>query len=134
MRGRSAREYDAAWRQPKVLAIFALIFLCGIATGGAITRSFLHPRIEISGVRPKAADVTLHSLKESLGLTPDQERVVMQVLDDYAKYYENLEDDRRSVAEHGKRQILQVLNPDQQKRFLAMFSSPWPPPQSSASN
>lgn len=96
--------------------------MCGIATGAAVTRSFFHERM-----RPPVSP-TVQVLKESLQLSQDQQRVVMQVLDDYAKYYENLEDDRRSIAEHGKRQILQVLRPDQQKRFLRMFGSPWAPP------
>lgn len=119
MRRRSGERPDAAWCKPKVLVIFTLIFLSGLATGAAVTRSFFHPH-------PKT-EPTLQTLRESLDLTHDQERVVIQVLDDYAKYYENLEDDRRSVAEHGKRQILQVLRPDQQKRFLALFGSPWIP-------
>jgi hypothetical protein len=53
----------------------------------------------------------------------------MQVLDDYAKYYENLEMDRQNVAEHGKRQILAVLTPDQQRLFLQSFHYPALPEQ-----
>ena len=63
----------------------------------------------------------LSHLKAELKLTPDQERVVSNVLDDYAKYYQNIEDERESVAEHGERRILDVLKPEQQKKFTQIF-------------
>ena len=46
-----------------------------------------------------------------------------QELDDYAKYYQNIEEERQDVAEHGRRRILSVLNPEQQKLFRAMFKA-----------
>jgi hypothetical protein len=45
----------------------------------------------------------------------------MQVLDDYGKYYQNIEDEREDVAEHGRRRILDTLTPDQQTRFNRIF-------------
>jgi spore maturation protein CgeB len=63
----------------------------------------------------------LSHLKAELKLTPDQDRVVTKVLDDYAKYYQNIEDEREDVAEHGKQRILDVLKPEQRKKFIQMF-------------
>ena len=68
--------------------------------------------------------IGVHRLKAELNLTPDQERFVTKELDDYAKYYQNIEEEREDVAEHGKRRILEVLNPEQRKRFLELFKSP----------
>jgi hypothetical protein len=48
----------------------------------------------------------------------------MKVLDAYGKYYQNIEDEREDVAEHGKQRILSVLNPDQKKRFLDLLKNP----------
>ena len=115
------RSSDAGWYSPRVLTIFVVIFICGIAAGSAATRAFLHSRMAPSPLRAPVVGVDL--LKQELHLTPDQEKVVMQSLDDYAKYYDNIEEERQSVAEHGKLQILSVLNPDQQKRFLQLFST-----------
>jgi len=112
------RRNEAGWSNPKVLTIFVLIFVCGIAFGAAGTRAFFHTR-----TTPQASTTKFEYLSEQLQLSADQKQVVMQVLDDYAKYYENLEEDRENVAEHGKRQILKVLRPDQQKRFLQIFHS-----------
>jgi hypothetical protein len=96
----------------------------GVASGAAITRSLLH-----AVMWPRPATVSTNAsrvedLNRQLNLTPEQKLIVMQVLDDYAKYYENLEEDRQNVAEHGKRQILMILNPEQQKRFLQIYRSP----------
>ncbi len=101
--------------------------MCGAAFGSAITRTYLHtrvfPREQYQGL-DAAQRVGLKSLKAELNLTPEQERVVTKVLDDYAKYYQNIEDERDDVAEHGKQRILDVLNPAQQRKFSQIFGQP----------
>ncbi len=109
---------------PRVLIILGVIFLCGVVFGCAMTRSYLHSRMfsERHYVGLGAAQrVGLNRLKTQLNLTVDQERVVTKVLDDYAKYYQNIEDEREDVAQHGEERILNVLTPDQQKKFSEMF-------------
>jgi hypothetical protein len=119
------RHNDAGWSNPKVLAIVTVIFLCGAAFGSAITRQYLHsklfpPRqqepIEI------ARRVGLSRLKAELNLSPDQEKIVTKELDDYAKYYQNIEEQREDVAELGKQRIMDVLNDHQKKRFTEIFN------------
>ena len=65
--------------------------------------------------------IGLAQLKARLQLSPDQETIVARELDDYAKYYQNIEEERQDVAEHGKRRILDVLNADQRRIFLEIF-------------
>jgi hypothetical protein len=95
-----------------------------MACGSAVTRNYLHskmfPHRQYEGL-DAAQRVGLSHLKAELNLTPDQERVVTKVLDDYAKYYQNIEDERDDVAEHGKQRILDVLRPEQQKKFTKIF-------------
>ena len=119
------RHNDAGWSNPKVLAIVTVIFLCGAAFGSAVTRQYLHsklfpPRqqepIEI------ARRVGLSRLKAELNLSPDQEKIVTKELDDYAKYYQNIEEQREDVAELGKQRIMDVLNDQQKRRFTEMFT------------
>ncbi len=112
------RDDDASWWNPKVLVILSLIFVCGVAVGAAITRSVLHSRIEAAHQQ----SLNLGQLRNSLDLTPEQERIVTKELDDYAKYYQNIEEQRADVAEHGKMRIFDVLTPDQQKKFDRLFS------------
>jgi hypothetical protein len=48
--------------------------------------------------------------------------VVTKVLDDYGKFYQNIEDERQDVAESGRRQILEILSPEQKTKFNEMTS------------
>jgi uncharacterized protein (DUF1778 family) len=120
------RHSDASWSNPKVLTVLAVVFLCGAAVGSAITSGFLHARTPLD--RPTAMErarhIAVEHLRTELSLTPEQEQTVMKVLDDYGKYYQNIEDEREDVAEHGKQRILSVLNDQQKKRFLELLKNP----------
>jgi hypothetical protein len=120
------RKSEAGWANPKVLTIFALIFLCGAAFGGAVMRSYLHrlQRDPHDLSIESASHMKLERLKTELQLTPEQEHFVTQELDDYSKYYQNIEDERRDVAEHGRQRILDRLNKEQKQKFNDMFGQP----------
>ena len=120
------RKSEAGWANPKVLTIFALIFLCGAAFGGAVMRSYLHrlQRDPHDLSIESASHMKLERLKSELQLTPEQEHFVTQELDDYSKYYQNIEDERRDVAEHGRQRILDRLNKEQKQKFNDMFGQP----------
>lgn len=113
------RPAEVSWRNRKVLTIFALLFVAGAACGSLVTSTALHWRLH----GPAGPAVSLAELKEKLHLTTQQEQIVAKELDDYVKYYENIEEEREDVAEHGKRRILSVLNPEQKKEFLQMFKA-----------
>jgi hypothetical protein len=116
---------DAGWSNPKVLTSLCVIFLCGAAVGAAITSSVLHARMSSNPPSINAAQrAGVQRLKTELNLSPEQESTVMKVLDDYGKYYQNIEDEREDVAEHGKQRILGVLNEQQRKRFLELLKDP----------
>jgi hypothetical protein len=119
---------DGGWSNPKVLLVLAVMFLCGAAFGSAVTRSYLHARWgsthQTSEPIEQAQRVGLDRLQRQLNLTPEQVKAVTKELDDYAKYYQNIEDEREDVAEHGRQRILDVLNDDQKKRFNQIFSPP----------
>lgn len=118
------RREDAGWSNPKVLATFGVIFLCGLAAGSVLTRAYLHARMPVA-VQQKTIEAAqqygLDRLKTTLNLTPAQEQTITEVLDDYGKYYQNIEDQRQDVAEHGKQRILDVLDEGQKARFKEIF-------------
>jgi coenzyme F420-reducing hydrogenase delta subunit len=99
-----------------VLAVLAVVFLCGAALGSMFTSHYLHAKFAAS-----ARSLDMQQLRAELALTPAQEKVVDKELDEYAKYYQNIEEEREDVAELGKQRILDVLNPEQKKRFKEMF-------------
>ena len=118
------RSNEDSWANPKVLTIFFMIFVCGAAFGSAITRSYLHDRFihaRVHSGMDAAQHIGLKGLVAVLSLTPEQEKIVMRELDDYAKYYQNIEDERDDVAAHGKQRILDVLTPEQKKKFNAIY-------------
>ncbi len=116
---------DAGWANPKVLTIFAVIFLCGAMFGAVGMRAFLHARIPFSDQRTieAARDLPISHLASQLNLTPDQQKAVMAQLDEYGKYYQNIEEERADVARHGIQAIMDCLNEDQRKRFAKMFGA-----------
>jgi hypothetical protein len=124
VRHQTPRHGEAGWTNPKVIAILAVVFLCGSVVGATLMRNYLHARL----VPPTGKEIVLrgqrvdfNTLKQSLNLTSVQEQTVVQVLDDFAKYYQNIEEQREDIAESGKRRILAVLSPEQKERFYRLF-------------
>ncbi len=117
------RRHDTGWSNPRVLSILALVFICGVTVGGVIMRQYLHSRMHFHRelAIEDARRFGLHRLQVELDLTPQQEKIVARELDDYAKYYQNIEDEREDVAEHGRQRILSILNNNQKKRFDSIF-------------
>jgi Spy/CpxP family protein refolding chaperone len=111
------RQDDASWSNPKILLVLALIFVCGTAVGSAVTQRVIHSRV----TRSKSMEVQLKYLKSALNLTTEQQQTVNKELDDYAKYYQNIEEERANVARYGKERIFRVLTPEQQKKFNQIF-------------
>ena len=111
------QDDDASWSNPKILVVLALIFICGTAVGSAVTQRVIHSRI----TRSKSMGVQLKDLKSSLHLTTEQQQIVNKELDDYAKYNQNIEEERANVAAYGKERIFKVLTPEQQKNFNDIF-------------
>jgi hypothetical protein len=118
------RHNDAGWSNPKVLAILAVIFVCGMVCGSALTSAFMHSRMPAGSSyqsMERARRIGWQRLKSELQLTPDQVQIVTKELDDYAKYYQNIEDQREDVAALGTQHILNILTPDQKQRFFKLL-------------
>jgi Spy/CpxP family protein refolding chaperone len=101
-------------------AIFSLllVFLCGLVAGVLIMSLARNVGVHgAHGLRPVSASLSPMSvteMKEGLNLTEDQTRQMTSVLDDFSRYYDDLLAD-------GNSRILQILNPDQKKRFDQML-------------
>jgi hypothetical protein len=109
-----------------VLSTLALVFLCGSVVGAAAARTYLHARLAPAVVTRTPAIETarslgLASLKARLNLSPEQVQVVTKILDDYGKFYQNIEDEREDVAEYGRKRLLETLSADQREEFNRMI-------------
>ena len=104
-------------RPAERVAIFSLVvvFLCG-AVAGALFMS-LARNGGLHGAPPVSSGLSSMSvaeMKNGLNLSDDQTRQLTSILDDFSHYYDNLLAD-------GKSRILQILDPQQKKRFEQML-------------
>jgi len=65
----------------------------------------------------------MEQLQRDLDLNPDQSETIKLILDDYAKYFMNLEDQRQTLYQSGRLKILDVLNEQQKAKFERLLRS-----------
>lgn len=112
------------WHNPRILALLLLVFLgglgCGVfATRYAFARAAMRPTVSWrDGGRAR----TMAHLKQDLNLTPDQAQQIEILLEDLAKYYDNLQAQMDDFRQDGKDRIKKILTPEQQKKFDKILS------------
>lgn len=114
-----------SWHNPRILALLLMVFLCGLACGIFATRyAFSRMAVHNSAASWKGSGraSTMAHLKKDLNLTPDQAQQIEVLLDDLAKYYDNLQGQMDDFRQDGKERIMKILTPEQQKKFGQMLS------------
>lgn len=114
--------------------MLAVVFLSGAFVGGFSTRAVALFRPGTMSLAQDAnSPVVRERLKRELNLTPDQYDRINLILEDYAKYYGNLQEQygelqaqMDDVRASGKARIMRVLNEDQRKKFDQIFAEPHP--------
>lgn len=107
------------WQNPRILTTLVLVFLTGAMAGAIGMRAGLHRELQRNAAYWKS-DKTVFSyglLQRELSLTPDQSERLKTILDDFAKYHDDLEVQIEDVRATGRNRILQMLTPEQRKRF-----------------
>jgi Spy/CpxP family protein refolding chaperone len=107
------------WQNPRILATLVLVFLTGALTGAIGMREGLHEQLHRSVVywRGDKPEFSYGQLKTQLNLTPEQSERLKTILDDFAKYHDDLEAQIEDVRATGRNRIVQILTPEQRKRF-----------------
>lgn len=113
----------ATWRNPRVLSILVLVFVCGALAGAVVTRyaTTTTPRGPAAYWTKGGKEIAVAHFVKELDLTPQQAREIEMVLDDFTLYYETLQSQIDEVRANGKERIMRILNPEQQKRFERML-------------
>jgi hypothetical protein len=115
-----------AWRNPQLLLVLALIFLCGAIAGAiAMGTAFHHWPGSLRPApswREGGKEISLLRFKKELNLTPAQTEELELVLDDFMKYYQMLQSQMDDVRAMGKTRILRVLDDQQKRKFEKMLS------------
>ena len=107
------------WQNPRILTTLVLVFLTGAMVGAVGMRAGLHEQLHRNAVywRGDKSEFSYDQLKRELNLTPDQSERLKTILDDFVKYHEDLEEQIEDVRATGRNRIVQMLTPDQRKRF-----------------
>lgn len=97
-----------------LISLLLIAFLCGAAAGalGMHDYAFRNAHHYIALQESKAH--TLDRWRAKLDLTDDQAAQIRLILDDFNKYYDN-------VLAEGHERILQVLTPEQRRKFEKML-------------
>jgi len=111
-----------SWQNPRVLAILLVVFLCGAVAGAVVMRAGLYYRLHRSAAFKNESFnnesvLSYSNLTKELNLTPTQRQQLKTILDDYARYHQDLQAQWDDWKATGKNQILRILDPDQRARF-----------------
>jgi hypothetical protein len=110
----------ASWQNPRILALLFSIFLFGGVVGALSMRASVHERLHKGGSYWKDDKTEFFSydkLKKDLNLTPEQSDRLKTILDDFVKYHQDVLAQIDDVRATGKNRIVQMLTPEQRKRF-----------------
>lgn len=107
------------WQNPRILTTLVLVFLTGAMAGAIGMRAGLHEELHRSAVywKGEKAEFSYDELKKELDLTPDQSQRLKTILDDFVKYHDDLEAQIEDVRATGRNRIVQILTPEQRKKF-----------------
>ncbi len=113
----------APWQNPRIVFTLLAIFLSGAAAGAITMHQFLSPHRH-TGLywNPASREASLESLTRDLDLTPEQQKAMAMVLDDFMMYYQTLQAQMDDVRLTGKQRIMKILNEDQKQRFNRILS------------
>lgn len=113
----------APWQNPKVLLTLFIVFLSGAAAGAAAMRLTLAPERHRVGPYWKegGSEISLQRFSNELNLSPDQEREMKTVLDDFMMYIQTLQAQMDDVRGTGKQRILKILDTRQKQKFEKMI-------------
>src|SRR5579871_3080119 len=113
-----------SWQNPRILALLLLILLCGALAGALAMRSSVHAKLHQNSAgywKDRSTELFSYSkLKTELNLTAEQSERLKTILDDFVKYHEDLDNQIEDVRATGKNRIVQMLTPDQRKKFEAL--------------
>ena len=106
-------SHRASWRDWRVLVTLLLVFIAGSLAGATAMRFLIHNRIH-------GAELSYERLHQELNLTPAQAKRIKMILDDFAKFNEDLQTQIEDTRATGRSQIMGILDPAQKKKFEAI--------------
>ncbi len=100
----------AARPKTTLVSLLVVSFLCGAAAGAVGMRNYAFQNAHHQILLSEAKKHTLERWRTELNLSDAQSAQILVILEDFNKYYDN-------VLAEGHERILQVLTPDQRRKF-----------------
>lgn len=95
----------------------ALVFLCGAVSGALIMNMKARARIhDVASHGHFGSQFEFQHLRKELNLSEEQARQLSMILDDVAKYYDN-------VLSDGQTRVMQMLDDKQKAKFQKMLEA-----------
>ena len=115
---------QVTWHNRRILSTLLLVFLCGVVAGALAMSLGAHKWMHKGAPYwdEGGKQISVEKFTKELDLTPQQARDLETVLDDFMKYYGNLQSEMAEVRATGKHNILRLLNDEQKRRFEKMLS------------
>lgn len=112
------------WRDPRVIGLILLVFLCGSAAGalGARYRYRQIAQKPMAAWKEAGKEISLQKFRKELSLTDGQAKEIELVLDDFMMYYQTLQAQMDEVRASGKERIIRVLDAGQREKFDRMMT------------
>lgn len=114
----------APWQNPRIIYTLLFVFLSGAAAGALAMKFTVSPERHGRGGpswKEGSREISLQKFRKELDLSPDQEREMETVLDDFVAYYQTLQAQMDDVRATGKQRILKILKDDQKQKFEKMI-------------
>ncbi|HWE49332.1 MAG TPA: hypothetical protein VG273_06065 [Bryobacteraceae bacterium] len=93
---------------------FVLVFLCGAVLGAVIMSVSGHAGLHAAAPAATGFSMSVNDWKTQLDLSDEQTVQLTSILDDFSRYYDN-------VLADGNSRIMQILKPEQRRRFEEML-------------
>jgi len=112
-----------SWQSPRVLVNLLIVFLAGLIVGAFLMRFGVHRLLH----KPQpfwqegGKQVSLERLTKELDLTPEQQKQLETVLDDFMMYVQTLQAQMDEVRATGKTRVMKILNEEQKRKFERMM-------------
>ena len=96
---------------------FVLVFLCGAVSGALLMNLNSHANRNRVAIRGHFGNqFELQHLQKELSLSDEQTRQLSMILDDVAKYYDN-------VLSDGQTRVMQILDEKQKTKFQQILAA-----------
>ena len=111
-------------QRKRAIFYLALIFLCGVVTGTVAENVWMKWPLSVtaSANAPFSIQHRVEKFTRELNLTPEQAKLLNQILDESHNAYQEYEAKQDDIREQGRARIREILTPEQRPKYEQMLA------------